>query len=540
VKVVSLSEMRKLQCAKLRLSVINRTLRWEFWPDAASGGDRDDIDLTFSETDKVLIEMLADVQQLLIELRPDEPRQRDAVNATLFRVAAELGDRLYRVLFQDSRLVDALSKGLQGPKAGTHFFRIELEFSGSGAFMAAWPWEYLHQPGQPGKPESGTFLAVSTNLVLNRLLGDRWGAKFSTRTPSLLLVVARPRGLDPVDCNDVIGVTQQLDDENIISLKELVEPKPSEYIEENYRPAASWAAFKEYVDRYKPQVIHFIGHGQLIFAGGRNVGQLAFVGDDGKPHWIDEEEFAQAVQHPELRLVFLQACESGRSDLRVESSGIAKSLILKQVPAVVAMQAKVHNLVANTFARTVYAHLKTGLPIDFAVMRGREAIKDLQDLGASEKKLFFGVPVVYLGTHHGLIDTAEPETKPQPHVTGVPERIAPTPPDPAALACPLCSNKVLPQMTFCNRCGVQLLCTNPDRQRNPCARLISPSFEPSFCSECGFPIPRRTPPPLQQAAIERPAPVSGDGTLSEPTLLKDKNKQMGPSGTPPPLGNPGV
>jgi hypothetical protein len=70
--------------------------------------------------------------------------------------------------------------------------------------------------------------------------------------------------------------------------------------------------------------------------------------------------------------------------------------------------------------------------------------------------------------------------------------------------------------------------------------LISPSFEPSFCSECGFPILRRTPPALQQAAIERPAPVSGDGTLSEPTLLKDKNKQMGPSGTPPPLSNPGV
>src|SRR5262249_38609588 len=136
----------------------------------------------------------------------------------------------------------------------------------------------------------------------------------------------------------------------------------------------------------------------------RDIGQLAFVGPDGKPDWRDEAEFASGVGNgnPNLRLVFLQACETALADPRAKISGVAMRLAYKQVPAVIAMQAKVKNQVANTFAGTFYDALWHQVPIDYAVREGREAIRIMEGPSVRDK-LAFGIPVVYLSSYLGLI-----------------------------------------------------------------------------------------------------------------------------------------
>jgi hypothetical protein len=318
----------------------------------------------------------------------------------------ELGDRLYATLFSHPDLNQKLEDALAKRNSGTHFVRIEMEFSGQSAFMAGWPWEYLYRLIQRGKRESGEFLALSTNLVLNRVLNSDFGKEFSTRSPSMLLVVSRPSDKGPVDCVDIRTLVTKLKQDGVITLHdELIEPEWEELVA-NREPVVSWEAFSKSVRDNKPHVIHFIGHGQVVYKPEirKNVGQLAFVGKEGgKAEWHDEEEVAALLTpSTSLRLVFLQACESGKTDPQAEGSGVARSIALRKVPAVVAMQAKVKNDVASKFACTLYNNLAAGLPIDWAVMKGREAVNELEKV--PERRLSFGVPIVYLSSYLGLID----------------------------------------------------------------------------------------------------------------------------------------
>jgi hypothetical protein len=524
--VIPLSEWSKLQSARLELYVQDSKLQWRFDPPKP-GLKRNHGTVVIEQLPEVrpLIEMLTDVQQLLVDLRPDESAQRDVVNSMLYRVAAELGDKLYGVLFNDTDVCAALDEGLKNGNSGTHFLRIELEFTGDSAFMAGWPWEYLHRPGRPGKPESGEFLALSANLVLNRILRDRICEKFSTRNPSLLLVVARPRDLGPVECDDIASLAKRLKQESVLTLQELIEPVWQDYLDPHQRAVASWEAFVANVNAHRPHVIHFIGHGRLVYdtMKRRTAGQLAFVGPDGKAVWIDEEQLGASLNYKELRLVFLQACESAKSDSRIETSGVARTLALRAVPAVVAMQSKVQNGIASQFACTFYDNLKHGLPIDWAVMKGREAINALESVPLTERKLSFGVPVVYLSSYLGLIDPPEEARPAVPQV--IPE---------SGLQCPLCHVALKRLSTYCTnlQCGVQLLCNNPARRNDPCARLDDPSLQGTRCGDCGFAIPPRSPSNIQPPPTMSTAAPRGDGLQINPTLWSGKLPQSGAADEP--------
>jgi hypothetical protein len=80
---------------------------------------------------------------------------------------------------------------------------------------------------------------------------------------------------------------------------------------------------------------------------------------------------------PDLRLVFLNACHTGRIPDGAETdpfSGVATALVLGGIPTVVAMQLPVEDHAAIVFSRTVYGRLAQGDPIEAAVTEGRQAI----------------------------------------------------------------------------------------------------------------------------------------------------------------------
>ncbi len=127
---------------------------------------------------------------------------------------------------------------------------------------------------------------------------------------------------------------------------------------------------------FRPHVIHFIGHGKFE----DEQGWLAL--EDEKDHevadWITDDTFASNLtqgEFPRPRLVFLDACEGAYSSSYEAFRGTALKLVRSYIPAVVAMQYKVENEVANLFADAFYRSLSQGNPVDEAVQAGRLKLK---------------------------------------------------------------------------------------------------------------------------------------------------------------------
>jgi CHAT domain-containing protein len=83
---------------------------------------------------------------------------------------------------------------------------------------------------------------------------------------------------------------------------------------------------------------------------------------------------------PDLRLVFLNACKTGRLPRlhgRDPFSATATALVKAGIPAVLAMQASISDDAAINFSSTFYERIAAGDPVDAAVVEGRLNI--LQD-----------------------------------------------------------------------------------------------------------------------------------------------------------------
>jgi len=120
-------------------------------------------------------------------------------------------------------------------------------------------------------------------------------------------------------------------------------------------------------------IVHFMGHGEVDPATGR--GLLFFAGAGGARTPVSGEALTTVLKDIRtLRLVFLNACESGRTPDGSEVdpfAGVATALVLGGIPAVVAMQLPVSDAAAIHFSRTFYERLAAGDSLDEAVAEGR-------------------------------------------------------------------------------------------------------------------------------------------------------------------------
>jgi tetratricopeptide (TPR) repeat protein len=110
-----------------------------------------------------------------------------------------------------------------------------------------------------------------------------------------------------------------------------------------------------------------------------------------------------------LRLVVLNACESAAVPGEVSEevgfdafAGVASSLVLGGMPAVVAMQFKISDPAAIAFSRAFYQRLAAGDPVDTAVAEGRQEIHSV-DPACSE----WATPVLFMRTRTGELYPAK-------------------------------------------------------------------------------------------------------------------------------------
>ena len=299
------------------------------------------------------------------------------------------GSYLYEVLFNGEIGVAFKTTFDEIQQQKEMSLRVILEFEQEARELATLPWEYLYSPDTDR--ERGFFIATRNKLILTRQVP--LNVAFEVLTPDekplrLLIAVSKPEDMGIVNAEPVVESIEKLKEGMPDSLR----------IERLNQPTKR--SFMDKVRDFRPHVVHFIGHGAYDTQEGR----LAFVKDekDKTVRWISDRDLADAFMDFQPRLIFLHACEGASSDSYEGFNGLALQLVYSKVPAVVAMQYPVKNMVAIQFAKTFYQCLGEGKPVDVAVQAGRlELGMYLGEQNFSSRA--FGSPVVYLQSAQGII-----------------------------------------------------------------------------------------------------------------------------------------
>lgn len=123
-------------------------------------------------------------------------------------------------------------------------------------------------------------------------------------------------------------------------------------------------------------VLHFMGHGRFDETAGQ--GSLLMESDTGDADPVTPETLAVLVQgHAQPSLVVLNACDTARSSPSASvdpCAGIAASLVVAGIPAVLAMRSGVYDDAAVKLASELYARIAAGDSLDAAVTEARRAL----------------------------------------------------------------------------------------------------------------------------------------------------------------------
>lgn len=175
-------------------------------------------------------------------------------------------------------------------------------------------------------------------------------------------------------------------------------------VELHWASGGRWADLQEALLAGPWHVLHFVGHG-----GFRDEqGTLALVGADGRADLVSARRFRALLSTavPPPRLVLLNSCSSGQASAHDTFTSTATALV-RQIPAVVAMQFVVSDLAARAFASGFYSALAGNRSVGDAVRNGRISV-----YGISEQALEWVTPVLYLrGEDMRLFELTQPVTE---------------------------------------------------------------------------------------------------------------------------------
>ena len=152
--------------------------------------------------------------------------------------------------------------------------------------------------------------------------------------------------------------------------------------------------------------LHIVAHGKFIRKDQK--GFLYVEDQDGKLDRVDDERLA-TLRNGNLKLVYLQACESGARAQQPSGAdpkemsmvGVAARLVAAGIPAVVAMQQPVEMNDARLMTRAFYQSLVKDGAVDVAVNAGRQAVQSL----AGDR---WSVPALYMRLRDGRLWHADP------------------------------------------------------------------------------------------------------------------------------------
>lgn len=399
-----------------------------------------------------------------------------------------LGTSLYNILFDESFSEEFWTELQKVRNEDDVVLRLVLEFRPAAKDLARLPWEYIYFPDSE-RWGRGFFLAADPGLILARHVLPRpeEPPRPSAKRLKVLVVVSAPASdrYSDIRPKPVLEQLRRLSKAKGSVLDIAVLRKPTK------------TSLQEAIDKHKPHIVHFIGHGEYVREGQEAEGRLVLLdeGDKKSPSPIGDDDLADCFQSHEPRIIFLHACEGAATDSYGAFQGVALKLVYSRVPAVVAMQFQIENGVANTFAKSFYQALGDGKPIDQAVQAGRLQLgKYLEQRNFSSRA--FGSPVVFLKSAEALTPELQPPVVEAPPEERRPRKVPCPYPDACggyllsvAPSCPVCRRPVEP-------------CPTPD-----CKAGVKVPGEP--CAVCGAGGPSTTEKRERTVVALKPATAAG-------------------------------
>jgi hypothetical protein len=253
--------------------------------------------------------------------------------------------------------------------------RLNIIFTSMVSWIADLPWEFAYDP------ERKNFLATSevnfTRNVDTAIPADRIPSRDRLR---ILVVVAQPLGLAHLSVDEEIArVKSGFQDLIALGLAEV-----------DVLLDATPALLHQTLEVSRPfDILHFIGHGEFNEQTG--TGCLVFENENQGVQTVDSGILAQIVCRRGVRLMFLNACETGKGGRADFNRGVAPALVAAGVPVVVANQFSVLDVSATAFARHFYWALAQGRSVGDAAREARVAV----NYSISGEAIDWAVPVVF-------------------------------------------------------------------------------------------------------------------------------------------------
>jgi len=281
-----------------------------------------------------------------------------------------LGKDIFKTLFRGEvrRLYDAA-------RTAQPSGRLHIVFTSMISWIADLPWEFAYDP------ERKNFLATSevnfTRNVDTAIPADRIPPRDNLR---ILVVVAQPLGLAHLSVDEEIARVksgfQDLIAAGLAQVDVLLDSTP--------------ALLHQTLEVSRPyDILHFIGHGE--FNEDTGVGCLVFENESQGIQTVDSQVLQQILCRRGVRLMFLNACETGKGGRADFNRGVAPALVAAGVPVVVANQFSVLDVSATAFARHFYWALAQGRSVGDAAREARVAV----NYSISGEAIDWAVPVVF-------------------------------------------------------------------------------------------------------------------------------------------------
>ena len=295
-------------------------------------------------------------------------------------LSGELGQALYKHLIADNSMINGYANMLYGmvlpssdpgntpEKRARIRIKTNLEkFSD----VASLPWELLYGT----LPPKEGFLTLKNNVSLVRhvTMKGRPVEKPNLKDPSILIAIANPE--------DTTELMTEEEKGKIVALF------PAERIK--VLPVATHKELKMELRRGY-DIFHYIGHAEFAEGEGN---LLLHGGDDpSKSEALSGSSLSDMLlgSNRKTQFVFLNGCETAvYEDKNGDNpyTGLATALVDRGVPAVLAMQRKVKDRKAITFAEMFYNYLNGGDDLEQSVYNARGMIDEETD---------WAIPVLFI------------------------------------------------------------------------------------------------------------------------------------------------
>ena len=267
---------------------------------------------------------------------------------------ATYGRRLYQKVFT-TEIARVWSEHKKASELAVLCIRIAPEASE----LEAIPWETLF--------DGEEFLAAGARSTISRLPLDvqRLNAPPAVPTPLRLLVLIS----SPLDLPEESRL--QMEREQEILLEALNDPSGQGKLQADFEEEAKLEILESSLET-PYQILHFSGHG----IASQVSGGLLLEDARGNRRPTSVTEIMQSIQRGErsLRLVVLSGCQTTRT---LEIDGLhdmARGLLRRGIPSVIAMQFSILDRSGLKFAEVFYSRIVAGRPLEMAIHAARRTL----------------------------------------------------------------------------------------------------------------------------------------------------------------------